>query len=132
MSEIEIYDAQGRLIRDNIEEMTIAEGGRLVTDRVKGVQHLVALQKKIIEEAGELDPEGKLDPTEVADIIDAALDYATLSGYSAEQIEKARQEKRAERGGFLGGVILHIAEVPSNSRAAAAYRSQPDRFPRLK
>lgn len=122
------YDAGGRLVRGRMIELTAAEGGELVTDNLQGKAHLEALKSKIGEEATELTPE---HPEEAVDIIQAALDYAALCGLTAEEVEELRLKKLSERGGFMEGVVAHIAKVRRGSEADQAYAAQPERFERI-
>lgn len=72
------------------------------------VEFIRALDVKLDEEVAELRDvrDARSAAEEIADIIEVLLAVAKKGGYTPEQIETIRLEKRAKRGGFEKRIIL--------------------------
>ena len=98
-----------KLIRDNIPEIIIVNGGkpatRVLTD---DTEFLDALLKKVVEEANELlsaSSETNL-LEEIADIREVLAALLELKGVSEEQIQAIQDAKRQKRGGFTQRLLM--------------------------
>lgn len=97
-----------KLIRDRIPEITAASGWKSETRVLKSEEFAIALKKKILEEAKELN-EGTDDENlieELADlqeIIDAILVEKKIK---LSDFQKIQKEKCLKRGGFKEKLFL--------------------------
>lgn len=94
-----------KLVRDNIPEI-IRNDGHVPVTRILGEQErLPAALDKVVEEAQELkDSKGELSEfADVSAILEAAVKAA---GYTIEQVEQAKQQKKVDRGGFEDWIFL--------------------------
>ena len=91
-----------KLVRDKIPEI-LDQKGILYEKRIAGdEEYKVELIKKLEEEVKEFSSAGAAD--ELADVLEVIEAIRKLPEY--DSVEKLRQEKRAERGGFDGRIIL--------------------------
>jgi predicted house-cleaning noncanonical NTP pyrophosphatase (MazG superfamily) len=67
-------------------------------------EHAEFLEKKLHEEVNEFIEDKNLD--ELADIMEVVFGLAKNSGYSEEDLNRKRDEKKEERGGFEEGIVL--------------------------
>ncbi|MFA6091113.1 MAG: nucleoside triphosphate pyrophosphohydrolase [Candidatus Gracilibacteria bacterium] len=98
-----------KLVRDKIPEIIQKNDGTLPSFYVASEEEfLIALDTKLDEEIAEF--RSTVDSIsaaeEIADIVEVLLSLAHSRGYSPEQIEKIRLEKREKRGGFEKRIIL--------------------------
>ncbi|MDD5197745.1 MAG: nucleoside triphosphate pyrophosphohydrolase [Candidatus Gracilibacteria bacterium] len=98
-----------KLVRDKIPEIITRNDEIIPSTHIAiGEDLLDALDKKLDEEIAEFRsaPDAHSAVEEIADIIEVLLALAHFRGFSPEQIEAIRLEKRAKRGGFEKGIIL--------------------------
>lgn len=100
MSEI-VYD---KLVRDLIPEVIARDGKRAFTRRATPAELGPRLAAKLAEEAAEFRDRPCID--ELADVLECVHALCAHHGFTLDAIERARLAKRAERGGFDGGIIL--------------------------
>jgi predicted house-cleaning noncanonical NTP pyrophosphatase (MazG superfamily) len=97
----------GKLVRDLIPEIIEAEGRvaerRTLTDKEYDVALLAKLREEVTELA-EAAPAERLE--EAADVYEVLLALLAESGLGADDLIRAAEQKRAERGGFSGRVWL--------------------------
>lgn len=98
---MKVYD---KLVRDRIPEVIRAAGKECETSVVSGKKKTELLEKKLMEEFGEFLEAKNLE--ELADIMEVLFGLAEDLGYSEEDLVRAREEKKEERGGFKDGVVL--------------------------
>jgi predicted house-cleaning noncanonical NTP pyrophosphatase (MazG superfamily) len=103
---------QGKLVRDRIPEI-IRSTGRTPEVRVlEGDELLMALFSKLEEEAHELRTAPRAERIEeLADILEVIHTLARKFGLDMAELERADDAKRAERGGFDGGLWL-VSRIP--------------------
>lgn len=97
-----------KLVRDKIPEI-IKDSGRLpVTHIAAGQEYKQALLQKLNEEAQEVgSAQTKEDIIEeIADVLEVLATIMTLEKINPLDVTTKQKEKRAERGGFTGRVIL--------------------------
>jgi predicted house-cleaning noncanonical NTP pyrophosphatase (MazG superfamily) len=97
----EEYD---KLVRDRIPELIRADDEVPVTETVAGEAYRERLRGKLDEEVAEYHESGRV--AELADVLEVVHALAALDDVSAEELETMRREKRDERGGFDGSVVL--------------------------
>ena len=94
-----------KLVRDRIPEVMAARG-QVGTFRSAGPEDILPLLlAKVQEEAAEVATSNG-SAEEIADIIEVLEALAAHCGYSQEQLQALREEKRRVRGGFRLGVVL--------------------------
>lgn len=98
---MKVYD---KLVRDRIPEVIRASGKECETSIVSGDKKTELLEKKLMEEVGEFMEAKNLE--ELADVMEVLFGLAEDLGYSEEDLVRAREEKREERGGFKKGIVL--------------------------
>lgn len=98
-----------KLVRDKIPEIIIANGEtphfHILDD---DSEYLQALLKKDIEEGLELAQDPNIE--ELADKLEVLYAIAAALGYTPEQVEQARADKAAKRGGFEQRIFLDSTE----------------------
>lgn len=98
-----------KLVRDKIPAIIEANGEKPVYRVLEDDdEYLAALLEKDREEGRELAQDPNLD--ELADKLAVLYAIAKLRGYSPQQIEQARFEKEAKRGGFEERIFLERTE----------------------
>jgi len=89
---------QGKLVRDNIPQIILADGKTPITRILTDEEYLVELDKKLTEEVAEYQADKSLE--EMADILEVLLAICEARGHSVEQLMEVRNQKREQRGGF--------------------------------
>lgn len=97
-----------KLVRDRIPEIIRAEGKRLKSRVLDDEEHLEALLKKLEEEVKELVEARNIE--EMADVHEVMLALAEALKIHPDELEKVRQGKAAERGGFKQRIFLEEVE----------------------
>jgi predicted house-cleaning noncanonical NTP pyrophosphatase (MazG superfamily) len=100
---------------------------RLLADKE---ERLNALANKGIEEASEFSKNPSLD--ELADELETIKARGEEMGYDMGTIEKRRQQRFSERGGFDRGIYVETVELADSDPMVAYYANEPDRFPEVK
>lgn len=93
-----------KLVRDFIPKI-IEEKGKRACTHIAGLEELkAALWAKLDEEINEF--KSAKDPAELADVLEVVYALSAFYGVKPEELEKVRQEKYQQRGGFKLGIIL--------------------------
>lgn len=98
-----------KLVRDRIPEI-IAADGQICDSRVIETddEYVAELNRKAVEEATELaaatTPEHVLE--EAADVLEVLLIRVAVNGHTLADIERIRDQKRRERGGFEERILM--------------------------
>ena len=93
-----------KLVRDKIPEVIRAQGRECDTSIVAGDEKYKLLEAKLQEEVNEFLEDKNLE--ELAEVMEVLFGLADSLGYSEEELLKARDKKREERGGFKDGILL--------------------------
>lgn len=93
-----------KLVRDKISEIIKADGRECDTAIVTGDEKYKLLEAKLEEEVNEFLEDKNLG--ELVDVMEVLFGLADSLGYSEEELLKARDKKREERGGFKEGIVL--------------------------
>lgn len=97
----------GKLVRDLIPALILAEGRRPVTRVLDEGEYTVALHDKLLEEATELREARREDQLEeAADVYEVLTSIARLLGTDMDAVAAKAAEKRTSRGGFAGRIWL--------------------------
>ena len=101
MTEKIIYN---KLVRDNIPEIIEASGKTCETEILSDEEYLQMLDKKLDEELAEYHKDQNIE--ELADLLEVLYATAKARGYSIEELEQVRVEKKEARGGFDKKILL--------------------------
>ena len=93
-----------KLVRDRIPEIIETDGKTCITEILSDAQYLEMLDAKLNEELAEYQESKSLE--ELADLLEVMQAVVEARGWSWEQLEQARQEKAAQRGGFARKILL--------------------------
>lgn len=93
-----------KLVRDKIPEIIKAAGSECEIEIASEEDKYKLLENKLKEELEEFLEEKNLE--ELADIMEVLFGLASALGYSEEELIKAKNKKKEERGGFKEGIIL--------------------------
>ncbi len=91
-----------KLVRDGIPELLDSKGVSYEKRVASLEEYKIELVKKLVEEAGEFAEVTSVE--ELGDVLEVIAALSALPEY--QDVEMVRQEKRAERGGFEGRIIL--------------------------
>ena len=97
-----------KLVRDGIPALIADLGGAAQTRKVPHDERLPWLLSKLREECDELRETPCIE--EAADVIEVLRAIADHLGLTWDEVERAREAKRAARGGFAGGVVMTMGE----------------------
>ena len=98
--------SEGKLVRDRIPQIIRDSGAKPVVYTAGPEEYRRRLRAKLSEEVAEfLGAEAAKAPEELADVLEVVRELAADLGVAAEQLEKIREAKAAERGGFGGRVV---------------------------
>ncbi len=96
----------GKLVRDKIPGIIRAKGDRPVTRVADSAEFHARLGDKLVEEAQEArDADRGHQAEELADTLEVVYAMADQIGLTREGLEKIREDKAAERGGFHDRII---------------------------
>ncbi len=93
-----------KLVRDRIPEIIEADGKTCITEILSDAQYLEMLDTKLNEELAEYQESKSLE--ELADLLEVMQAVVEARGWSWAQLERVRQEKAAQRGGFARKILL--------------------------
>lgn len=98
-----------KIVRDRIPEM-IRAGGQEALMAEKSREEIIAgLERKLGEELDEYLLDHSVE--EMADILEVMHGILHHRGIPWEELERVREKKRAERGGFDGGIFLEAVRT---------------------
>lgn len=106
-----------KLVRDKMPEIMKSCDIDLEMKTLNQEEFLIALKKKLIEEAKEVfEATSKEEQIlELADVMEAIDALASQLNISKREIEKKRRKKNIEKGGFLNKIFIdHISMDKSN------------------
>ncbi|MGW0948198.1 nucleoside triphosphate pyrophosphohydrolase [Streptomyces sp. NPDC002623] len=98
--------SQGKLVRDRIPEIIRSSGAEPVVHTAGPLEYRRRLRDKLGEEVAEFLAADEAEaPEELADVLEVVRALAAELGIGLAQLEKIREEKARERGGFAERVI---------------------------
>ena len=126
-----------KLVRAKLPRICKELGQTIESKRIVGKELELALISKLHEEVAELEATGRLEPKELADILQVVRDSAIASGSSPEELETLRLEREKDRGplvvvkenGIPTGVYLSKVVCQEDDPWTTYYRQEPERFP---
>ena len=102
-----------KLVRDRIPEIVAASGKSCTTEILSDEEFLRMLDAKLDEELAEYHKDRNIE--ELADLLEVIRAAAIARGYTLEDLERARAEKAAKRGGFEKRILLKTVVDPTKS-----------------
>lgn len=87
-----------KLVRDRIPEIIERSGQTCFTEILTDEAYLQMLDAKLSEELAEYQQSKELE--ELADLLEVMAAVVKARGYTWEELERVRAEKRTKRGGF--------------------------------
>lgn len=93
-----------KLIRDKIPEIIGKTGKTCRTEILSEEDYLVLLDKKLTEELAEYQESKSLE--ELADLLEVMEAVVSARGYTWEELQAVKAEKKAARGGFDKKLLL--------------------------
>ncbi len=105
-----------KLVRDNVPDVIISRGERAAVVKLRGDALIVALKRKLVEEAFEaLDTNsGAALVEELADIVEVVRAVAQALGIGLADIEETRKDKLRKRGALKDGIMLVSTRSPGS------------------
>ncbi|MDD3231538.1 MAG: nucleoside triphosphate pyrophosphohydrolase [Oscillospiraceae bacterium] len=102
---VKVYN---KLVRNRIPEIIESSGKACMTEILTDEAYLKMLDNKLDEELAEYHEDQNIE--ELADLLEVARACAVARGYSVEELEQARADKAAKRGGFEQKILLKVVE----------------------
>jgi predicted house-cleaning noncanonical NTP pyrophosphatase (MazG superfamily)/8-oxo-dGTP pyrophosphatase MutT (NUDIX family) len=99
-----------KLVRDGVPGLIRAAGGEPRVRTAADGEYAELLRAKLYEEAGEYAASG--DPEELADLLEVVQALARTHGVDPARLERLRDGKAGERGGFGGRQVLGLHGDP--------------------
>ena len=93
-----------KLVRDRIPEIIAAAGDRPTTRVLDEAEYIAELRRKLVEEVEEFNTSD--DAEELVDILEVVFALASQMGLDQKQLDKLRNAKKEQRGGFEAKVFL--------------------------
>ncbi|WP_323372132.1 nucleoside triphosphate pyrophosphohydrolase [Streptomyces katsurahamanus] len=96
----------GKLVRDRVPQIIREDGAEPVTYIAGPEEYRNRLREKLGEEVAEfLEADDSTAPEELADVLEVVQALAAVLGIDAGQLEKIREAKASERGGFADRIV---------------------------
>jgi predicted house-cleaning noncanonical NTP pyrophosphatase (MazG superfamily) len=103
---VDSYGGRGKLVRDRIPQIIREGGAEPVTYTADSEEYRGRLRDKLGEEVAEfLAADGESAPEELADVLEVVRALAADLGVDADRLDKIREAKASERGGFTGRIV---------------------------
>ncbi|MCX4663722.1 hypothetical protein ACIBCB_09405 [Streptomyces uncialis] len=100
------YSKVGKLVRDRIPQIIREDGAEPVIYTAAPEEYRDRLRDKLGEEVAEfLEADDESAPEELADVLEVVRALAADLGIDANQLEKIREAKAGERGGFAERIV---------------------------
>jgi predicted house-cleaning noncanonical NTP pyrophosphatase (MazG superfamily) len=97
-----------KLVRDRIPDIIRADGKQCDVQVLTDEEYARQLDQKLAEELHEYLQNGEVE--ELVDLVEVVQAIATMRLGSWEAFERKRAQKRDERGGFEGRLLLQVVE----------------------
>lgn len=123
-----------KLVRNKTSER-LAKKDIVVFERVMELdEYIQQLKNKLLEETEEAFKATSKEElcSELADVLEVIHAFSAASGFSYQDVEQARLEKKEARGGFDARLYCSTIEVDSDNDYIEYYRSQSEKYPEEK
>jgi predicted house-cleaning noncanonical NTP pyrophosphatase (MazG superfamily) len=125
---------QNKLVRDKITEIMESKGSKLYAYKLNDQDFLKQLKLKLIEEASEVNRAQTEQEIleELADVLEIIHTLAKFHNISLNDLEKAQEDKRTQKGGYQERIFVTFAEHPKDSLQERYCLTDPDKYPEVK
>jgi predicted house-cleaning noncanonical NTP pyrophosphatase (MazG superfamily) len=123
-----------KLVRDKLPQLYVDLRQRITSRKLTGHELLIALRRKLIEEASEVPFEAGTREeiiNELSDVEQVIKDIKSETNITDEEVEAARQRKFNEKGGFSNGTFVEQIELRNDDEWVEYYRAEPAKYPEL-
>jgi predicted house-cleaning noncanonical NTP pyrophosphatase (MazG superfamily) len=122
-----------KLGRDKDLENFKAQGIVPQYKMLSGDEWRAELQRKLIEEVAEVsEAKNTAEITdELADILIVISGLCKAHGVSVDELERLKQKKYAQRGGFEHGLYIERLAMESSNPRVAHFRASPGKYPEV-
>ena len=93
-----------KLIRDKIPQIIKSQGQCCIVRKLSDEEYLEMVDAKLDEELAEYHKDQNLE--ELADLVEVIYAAAEARGFTVEQLEQTRLQKKAQRGAFRKKLLL--------------------------
>jgi predicted house-cleaning noncanonical NTP pyrophosphatase (MazG superfamily) len=93
-----------KLIRDKIPQIIKSQGQCCIVRKLSDEEYLEMVDAKLDEELAEYHKDQNLE--ELADLVEVIYAAAEARGFTVEQLEQTRLQKKARRGAFRKKLLL--------------------------
>jgi len=123
-----------KLIRDKILEMMLSTDCIVHDKKLKGPELITALKNKLLEEAHEVAATKSVDELkeELADLMEVISAILSIHKLDPAEIEKIRETKNLQKGGFTQGIFVSSIEIDENNPEINRYISKSTKYPNIK
>lgn len=123
---------QERLWRDGIVKKVQKEGAILHIKTLSDKEFDDALRRKLCEEGREVVHASQAElAEELGDVLEVIYLLCELHGIDTAELEKKRQDKRADRGSYTGRQYVTAVEYPEGSYGAQCCLAEPEEYPEI-
>ena len=122
-----------KLVRDLVVTHCEEQGCKLEVRLLDKAEHVQELLAKLVEEATEVAQAQSREERikELGDLLEVFQTLLSLEEISSEDVEEARQKKRAKKGGFESGSYILTNTIPANHEDIPGFLAQPEKYPFL-
>ncbi len=124
---------QNKLWRDNAPVMMEKHGSVIHFKQLSDQEFDHELRSKLLEEADEVKAasSNKMLIEELADLYEVIDSLIALHKIDKDQILRAQEQKRDERGGFMGRAYITVADHPEGSFGVEYCLAAPEKYPEI-
>lgn len=124
---------QNKLWRDNAPLMMEKHGSVIHLKQLNDQEFDNELRLKLLEEAQEVKDarSNNMLIEELADLYEVIDSLIALHKIDKEQILRAQETKRNERGGFMNRAYVSVADHPMGSYGEAYCLAAPEKYPEI-
>lgn len=121
----------GKLIRDKMPEIMRSMGLRVYERTVDAEEYISLLKLKLVEEATEVFNAKSLEEIteELADVYEVFLSLCKAQNIDFAVIEKARIDKKEQKGGFDNRVYNKCVEIEASNPFIKYYLNNQEAYP---
>ena len=122
-----------KLIRDKAPDIATSKGIEIFNRVMGQEEYLKRLKGKLLEETKEVleakTPKEAVE--ELADLLEVMRSLSEALGFSFEEIEAAREQKREEQGGFEERIFGICIEISSDNPHIGPFLGRPEKYPEV-
>jgi predicted house-cleaning noncanonical NTP pyrophosphatase (MazG superfamily) len=124
---------QDKLWRDNAPRMMEKHGSIIHVKQLSDLEFDNELRLKLLEEAQEVKEAASKQELmqELADLYEVIDSLIALHKIDKEQVLHAQEQKRNDRGGFMGRAYVTVADHPVNSYGESYCLAAPEKYPEV-